>query len=243
MGAIVITGLPGTGKTRLALALGVAFEATGTPTLVLHTDLLKVTLRQIFPEDLKGPGYAPDYECKVAQVRPFLEAQVSKAQKDGYILILEGTLALGFFPTPGIHCLLELPEVLRQQRILAKPPTAQRSLAQISLEPYARALSAQSHPSLLSLNAQQPTTALVDHIKHHFLEAWQREVWGQGIINAVPKGNGDRMDRAKVVAVITGVLSLLLAVGYLLLVQLLDFRGEMLPAPIDILGKLPYSFW
>ncbi|MEO0985434.1 MAG: hypothetical protein AAFY20_07790 [Cyanobacteria bacterium J06639_14] len=39
------------------------------------------------------------------------------------------------------------------------------------------------------------------------------------------------MDRSKLVAIITGVLSLLLAVGYLLLVQLLDFRGEMLPAP------------
>ncbi|MFE4106655.1 hypothetical protein [Almyronema epifaneia] len=39
------------------------------------------------------------------------------------------------------------------------------------------------------------------------------------------------MDRSKVVAIITGVLSLLLAVGYLLLVQILDFRGEMIPAP------------
>jgi len=43
------------------------------------------------------------------------------------------------------------------------------------------------------------------------------------------------MDRPKIVAIITGVLSLLLAVGYLLLVQLLDFRGEMLPAPVSLL--------
>lgn len=44
------------------------------------------------------------------------------------------------------------------------------------------------------------------------------------------------MDRSKIVAIITGALSLLLAIGYLLLVQLLDYRGEMLPAPVDMLG-------
>ncbi|QIZ73501.1 hypothetical protein [Oxynema aestuarii] len=41
------------------------------------------------------------------------------------------------------------------------------------------------------------------------------------------------MDRSKIVAIITGVISILLAVAYLVLVQLLDFRGEMLPAPIE----------
>ena len=40
------------------------------------------------------------------------------------------------------------------------------------------------------------------------------------------------MNRSKIVAVITGALSLLLSIGYLLLVQLLDFRSEMLPAPM-----------
>jgi hypothetical protein len=44
------------------------------------------------------------------------------------------------------------------------------------------------------------------------------------------------MERGKVVAIITGVISLLLAVGYLILVQLLDFRGEMLPAPISFIS-------
>ncbi|TVP68317.1 MAG: glucose-inhibited division protein A [Leptolyngbya sp. LCM1.Bin17] len=55
------------------------------------------------------------------------------------------------------------------------------------------------------------------------------------------------MDRSKFVAVITGVISLLLAIGYLVLVQLLDFRGEMMPAPLSSLpivglGRLPYLF-
>lgn len=39
------------------------------------------------------------------------------------------------------------------------------------------------------------------------------------------------MSRSKLVAIITGVISVFLAVVYLILVQLLDFRGEMIPAP------------
>ncbi len=39
------------------------------------------------------------------------------------------------------------------------------------------------------------------------------------------------MNSGKIVAIITGAISLILAIGYLILVQLLDFRGEMLPAP------------
>ncbi|MBD2430835.1 MULTISPECIES: hypothetical protein [Fischerella] len=41
------------------------------------------------------------------------------------------------------------------------------------------------------------------------------------------------MNRSKIVAIITGVFSLILAIAYLLLVQILDFRGEMKPAPIS----------
>ena len=39
------------------------------------------------------------------------------------------------------------------------------------------------------------------------------------------------MNQGKIVAIITGVISIFLAVAYLILVQLLDFRGEMVPAP------------
>ena len=41
------------------------------------------------------------------------------------------------------------------------------------------------------------------------------------------------MDRGKFVAVVTGVISILIAIAYLVIVQLIDFRGEMIPAPID----------
>lgn len=40
------------------------------------------------------------------------------------------------------------------------------------------------------------------------------------------------MNRSKFVAILTGVISVVLAIAYLLVVQFLDFRGEMLPAPI-----------
>jgi len=43
------------------------------------------------------------------------------------------------------------------------------------------------------------------------------------------------MERSKIVAIITGVISISLAIAYLLLVQLLDFRGEMIPAPTGLI--------
>jgi hypothetical protein len=46
------------------------------------------------------------------------------------------------------------------------------------------------------------------------------------------------MERGKIVAIITGAISIILALAYLLLVQLLDFRGEMIPAPVS---QLPQS--
>jgi hypothetical protein len=53
------------------------------------------------------------------------------------------------------------------------------------------------------------------------------------------------MDRSKLVALITGVISLALALGYLLLVQILDFRGDMVPAPLSMQssGWLSPSLW
>jgi hypothetical protein len=46
------------------------------------------------------------------------------------------------------------------------------------------------------------------------------------------------MERSKIIATIAGVISLILALAYLLLVTLLDFRGEMVPAPQS---QLPVS--
>lgn len=47
------------------------------------------------------------------------------------------------------------------------------------------------------------------------------------------------MDRSKIVARITGAIALLLGIAYLVLVQILDFRGEMVPAPQEISMEAP----
>ena len=44
------------------------------------------------------------------------------------------------------------------------------------------------------------------------------------------------MDRSKLVAIVTGAIAVALSLAYLVVVQLLDMRGEMVPAPI---GWLP----
>ncbi len=43
------------------------------------------------------------------------------------------------------------------------------------------------------------------------------------------------MQRGKIVAIITGAISIFLAAIYLILVILLDSRGEMIPAPLEFI--------
>ncbi|MFN5513975.1 MAG: hypothetical protein ACK5CA_04285 [Cyanobacteriota bacterium] len=49
------------------------------------------------------------------------------------------------------------------------------------------------------------------------------------------------MTSGKIVAVITGVISIVIAVAYLVLVQILDSRGPMIPAPIEDVGLVVQS--
>jgi hypothetical protein len=49
------------------------------------------------------------------------------------------------------------------------------------------------------------------------------------------------MNRSKLIAIITGAISLILAIAYLVIVQIIDFRGEMLPAPQSQLDVLPVA--
>ncbi|MDZ8105487.1 MAG: hypothetical protein RM338_07645 [Nostoc sp. DedQUE12a] len=53
------------------------------------------------------------------------------------------------------------------------------------------------------------------------------------------------MNRSKLVAIITGAISVILAIAYLILVQLLDYR-DMKPAPISQFEQAPVvisHFW
>lgn len=43
------------------------------------------------------------------------------------------------------------------------------------------------------------------------------------------------MNQGKLVAIITGAISIIIAIAYLVLVQILDFRGEMIPAPVEVI--------
>lgn len=119
----------------------------------------------MFPEELKGPGYAPDFECKVATVRPYLEAHAAKARRDRYGLIIEGTLALGFFPEPGLHVTLTLPEAERRRRIVRKADAARSAIATANLASYSHALATQQHPTLRILPADQPVDVLVSQVQ------------------------------------------------------------------------------
>ena len=49
------------------------------------------------------------------------------------------------------------------------------------------------------------------------------------------------MDRSKIVAIVTGAIALLVSIAYLLLVQLIDFRGGLEPAPITGQIHAPHS--
>ncbi|MEH1934764.1 MAG: hypothetical protein V7L14_13935 [Nostoc sp.] len=46
------------------------------------------------------------------------------------------------------------------------------------------------------------------------------------------------MNRSKIVAILTGAISIILAIAYLILVQLLDYR-DMKPAPISQIYSPP----
>ncbi len=50
------------------------------------------------------------------------------------------------------------------------------------------------------------------------------------------------MDRSKIVAIVTGAIALVLSIAYLLLVQILDFRGEMVPAPVGLVSPTVIMF-
>lgn len=41
------------------------------------------------------------------------------------------------------------------------------------------------------------------------------------------------MDKKKILAIVTGAISIIIAIAYLVLVEFLD-RGEMVPAPVDL---------
>ena len=157
---VTIVGMPGAGKTRLALGVGGALMARGESVLVLHTDLLKVTLRHVDARWPRGPAYQGDIAARCVSVRPILVAHALKAARDGYRLVVEGTLALGFCPADGLMLWLDLPECDRRERSEAKHPSAAAALRGADLAAYGVALDATTADAV-RLDARQAPERLV----------------------------------------------------------------------------------
>ena len=149
---VAIDGLPGTGKTTFALHLA----ARRPGTLVLHTDLLKVTLRGLGVY-AAGPVWQGDVQARLRAAAPVLKAHVDKAQRDGYSLIVEGTLALAC-PAP-VRWRLEAPAAVRADRSRAKHPAAAAALAHADLDPLDREM-ARVPPDRV-FDAHRPMEALI----------------------------------------------------------------------------------
>ncbi|MEL6342833.1 MAG: zeta toxin family protein [Myxococcota bacterium] len=157
-----LTGAPGSGKTRLALAFA-AHRAKTSPTLVLHTDLLKVTLRQMGVSALRGPGWADP--ARAMRARPLLAAHAEKADRDGYDLIIEGTLATGFDWPGAAYVVLEISSSTRTERIAQKHASAQAALCGVDLAGVEQALAAHAPPSATRLDAEASIVALVEQLE------------------------------------------------------------------------------
>lgn len=161
---IALLGMPGVGKTTLTMRLACRLSAQGHPCLVVHTDVLKVTLRALGVTGLRGPGYAPGVHARLDIVRPILEAHAKKARKDGYTLLVEGTLAMGLCAEHIF--ILQAPQAVRRARIAHKHNSARDTLASANLTEYQSVLEATPG---LRVDATPPEEVVVDTLMGHLL--------------------------------------------------------------------------
>ena len=130
---LALVGLPGTGKTALAQAIATHRMARGRPAYVLHVDLLKHTLRLAGFRALEGPIWEGEPEEKFRIVHPYLHQHADKARRDGYDLIVEGSLAIGFNATDR-YIQLQAPRPVRSARISQKHAAARHALATVDFD-------------------------------------------------------------------------------------------------------------
>ena len=159
---VIMAGLPGVGKTRLALMLAAALAGQGHDVQVLHTDQLKLALRAAHPAAMAGPGWAGDRALKRTLVAPLLAAAARHARAAGSWLIVEGTL-VDALPAGAVDWVVELrvAEAVRRARVAAKPEPARTALAHAELGPYAADLAAWLPAAALRLDGAGAPEALV----------------------------------------------------------------------------------
>ena len=138
---LVIHGHPGVGKTTLATALAAEVQKNSN-CLLLHTDIIKVVLRQLNVQGLEGLSCLETAPQKAEIMAPFLHRQISKAKKDGYHLIIEGTLALGIHESDVVQNIeIRVPPEVRMIRQEKKPKSTQKSLSRFySFDTYEKIL-------------------------------------------------------------------------------------------------------
>lgn len=138
---LALVGLPGTGKTALAQAIATSRMARGRPTLLLHADLIKHTLRLAGFRQLEGPIWEGDATEKFRIIHPYLHQHADKARRDGYDLVIEGSLATGF-QAADRYIQLEASRSARSARIAKKHASAREALANVDMDALANLLEA-----------------------------------------------------------------------------------------------------
>ena len=113
---LVLVGQPGVGKSALAQAIATHRMAMGRPVFVMHVDLLRHTLRLAGFRALEGQVWDGDPVDQFKIIDPYLHQHADKARRDGYDLVIEGNLAIGFEAAER-YIQLQCDEAVRRDRI------------------------------------------------------------------------------------------------------------------------------